>query len=126
VIKKILTISFIFFTIQSTYAYEDCILSSDGKLGNIKVNNSSIADIYPVITISNEKNMFIIHPLKEGKTKISLLKNDKDSISFNMTVKEDETIAEEVDGIEVLALDEPDIPIELDTPPVLNEEGADG
>ena len=125
-IKKILTISFIFFTIQSTYAYEDCILSSDGKLGNIKVNNSSIADIYPVITISNEKNMFIIHPLKEGKTKISLVKNDKNSISFNITVKKNETIAEDVDGIEILTLDEPDLPIELDAPPLFKEEGADG
>ena len=125
-IKKILTISLIFFTIQSAHAYEDCILSSDGQLGSIKVNNPAIAEVYPIITISNEKNMFIIHPLKEGKTKISLLKNGKDSISFNISVKEDETVTDEVDGIEILSLDEPDIPIELDTPPILNKEGKDG
>ena len=125
--KKLLSaILLIFSTITAVQAFEDCIITSDGKLTDIKIEDNTIVDICPVVTIMNEKNTLILHPMKIGQTKACVLKNDKEIIDFDVDVRADETIIKEVDGLEILTLDEPDIPLELDEPPILKEEGADG
>jgi len=126
VIKKVITIIFIFFTTLSVQAYEDCIIGSDGKLTNIQIKDNTVADVYPIITLMNEKNMLIVHPLKEGETSVCVLKDDKDIINFNVKVKKDETIIEEVEGLEILTIDEPEEPFELDKPPVLKKKAEEG
>lgn len=125
-IKKVITIIFIFFTTLSVQAYEDCIIGSDGKLTNIQIKDNTVADVYPIITLMNEKNMLIVHPLKEGETSVCVLKDDKDIINFNVKVKKDETIIEEVEGLEILTIDEPEEPFELDKPPVLKKKAEEG
>ena len=125
-IKKVLTVFFIFFAIQSVQAYEDCIISTDGKLTNIQIKDNTMVDVCPIITIMNEKNMLMVHPLKTGETTVCVLKDDKDIIDFNIKITEDETIIEEVEGLEILTLDEPEEPLELDEPPVMkNIKGED-
>ena len=122
-IKKILIFS-IFLTTLSAHAYEDCIITSDGKLTDIKIQDPSVVNIYPVVTVMNEKNTFIIHPLKEGKTSVCVLKEGSNIIDFEVSVKGDETVVEEVDGLEFLTLDEPETPFELDTPPSVKQKEA--
>ena len=73
----------------------------------------------------------MVLPLKVGKTKVSVVKNNKDKIIFNIEVLENKTIIDKVEGFEILALDipmegfeldEPPIGFELDEPPFLNKE----
>ena len=118
-IKNFLAIFFIFITMLSVQAYEDCIIGADGKLTNIQIKDNTMVDVCPVVTIMNEKNMLMVHPLKTGETTVCVLKDDKDIISFNIRINEDETIIEEVEGLEILTLDEPAEAFELDEPPML-------
>ena len=120
-IRKVITIFFIFLTVQTAQAYEDCIVASDGKLTNIQIKDNTKVDVYPVITLLNEKNLLMVHPLNEGETSVCVLKDDKDIINFNIKITEDETIIEEVEGLEILTLDEPEEPFELDEPPLLKK-----
>ena len=106
---------------SAVFSYEDCIIASDGKLTNIKIEDNTVVDVCPLITIMNEKNILVVHPLKTGQTKVCILKNDKEIIDFEVNVKDQETIVEEVEGLEVLTLDAPDEPIEIDEPPLLEE-----
>ena len=76
-IKKII-ISLIFFTTLQANAFEDYIISTNGKLSNILIENNEIVDICPIITIANDKNILMVHPLKEGITCFTVVKNNKE------------------------------------------------
>ena len=130
-IKWLISIFFIFFITLQVQAFEECIITTNGKLTNISVVDDSIVEINPLITIMNEKNTLMVLPLKVGKTKVSVVKNNKDKIIFNIEVLENKTIIDKVEGFEILALDipmegfeldEPPIGFELDEPPFLNKE----
>ena len=45
-------------------AFEDCIITTKGKLNDIRIQHNDIIDVFPLITISNNKNTLIVHPLK--------------------------------------------------------------
>lgn len=99
-------------------AFEDCVVSADGKLSDISIEKNDIIDVYPIFTIMNEKNQLYVHPLKEGKTRFCVLKNGKESVMFNVEVNEDNTVIDEVEGFEVLPVDFPpgaeeDLPLDL-------------
>ena len=89
-------------------AFEDCVISTDGKLTDISIEQNDIIDVYPIFTIMNEKNTLFVHPLKAGKTRFCVLKNGKH-------------------GFEILGLDIPpeveeaELMRDLPTPPVLRE-----
>lgn len=130
-IKWLISIFFIFFITLQVQAFEECIITTNGKLTNISVVDDSIIEINSLITIMNEKNTLMVLPLKVGKTKVSVVKNNKDKIIFNIEVLENKTIIDKVEGFEILALDipmegfeldEPPIGFELDEPPFLNKE----
>lgn len=108
------------FIIMPTFAFEDCVIMTKGKLTDIRIEDNTIIDVYPLITIMNEKNTLIVHPLKLGKTKFSTIKNNKEKIVFNVTVEENKTIIDEIDGFSILQIDEPPTPEEfdLDLPPI--------
>ena len=125
-IKKFLILSCIFYTTLAVQAYEDCILFADGKLTDIKIEDNSIVDISPLITVSNDKNTYIIHPLKSGETKICVLRNDANLIDFDIKVTENKTSISEAEGIEVLTLDVPEAEIEIDAPPLMLKGESDG
>lgn len=55
-------------------AFEDCVISTDGKLTDISIEQNDIIDVYPIFTIMNEKNTLFVHPLKAGKTRFCVLK----------------------------------------------------
>lgn len=121
--KFLLLLSLIILPAQ---AFQDCVITTDGKLSDISIEHNNIIDVYPMFTIMNEKNTLFVHPLKEGKTKLCVLKNNKNIVMFNVEVKSDETIINEVDGFEVFSIDTPpemtnDEEFELDTPPTIEE-----
>ena len=101
------------------YAFEDCIITSDGKLTDINIEDNTVIDVFPIITIMNEKNTLIVHPLKAGKTRFCALKNGKNLALFEVQANDVETIINAPDGFEVLTLDTPnnEFEFELDEPP---------
>ena len=108
-------------------AFQDCVITADGKLSDISIEQNDIIDVYPLFTVMNEKNTLFVHPLKEGKTRLCVLKNNKNIVMFTVEVKPDETIISEAEGFEVFSIDPPpeaegDI-FELDLPPGVNSVG---
>ena len=128
--KNLLIIfSILLLSANSTFAFEDCVLSSDTKLTNLKVEPEEIVNINPIYTIKNEKNMFILQPTKIGKSKLKFTRNNDENIVLDIEVTEDETIIDKIDGIEIFSLDsiennENNIneDFELDPPPILEEQ----
>ena len=77
----------------------------------------------------NNKNTLIVHPLKQGKTNFSVLKNGKEKLIFDVEIQENKTKIEEVKNFEILSLDNPPEDkkedLYLDFPPLLNINGED-
>ena len=107
----------------AAFSYEDCIIATDGKLTNIQIQDNTVVDICPLITILNEKNILIVHPLKDGETNVCVLKDDKDILKFSVKIDNAKTTIEHVEGLDVLTLDAPEEPVVIDEPPVLKENG---
>lgn len=123
--KKIFAIllTLLIFQISPCFAFEDGLITGDKKLSDIKIEDNSIIDVFPLYTVMNEKNTLIVHPLKEGNTRFSVLKGGKNIVVFNVNVTEDETKIDDVSGFEVLTIDCPPNFYEylLDEPPMIGE-----
>ncbi len=119
--KKIFTIISLIAFIMPVLAFEDCIISNDAKLTDITIEHNDIIDVFPLITLMNEKNTLIVHPMKVGNTRFGVLKNGKEKVIFNVNVTENETLIEPVEGFEILSIDCPpgyfEYEYELDEPP---------
>lgn len=110
---------FILSTLQSQ-AFEDYLILSNSKLVDIRIENNNIIDVYPLVTVMNEKNILIVHPLACGTTRFSVLKNEKERVTFHVYIENNKTHIGEVEGFNILALDEPPTEeFELDLPPGL-------
>lgn len=103
-----------------SFALEDCVITNNGKLTDISIEDNTVIDVFPLVTIMNKKNTLIVHPLKTGKTRFCVLKNGKEKIMFNVLVEEEKTIIDEVEGFEILQIDEPPTgeDFDLDLPPI--------
>ena len=119
--KKLLTALIFIFSASVACAYETCLITSDGKLTDISIENNEIIDVCPIFTIMNEKNTLLVRPLKEGETRFCVLKNNKDKVMFSVKVEADKTTIDDVDGFDILGIDEPpqEYEYELDEPPEL-------
>ena len=82
--KKLLTSLIFILSASVAYAYETCLITADGKLTDISIENNNIIDVCPIFTILNEKNTLLVRPLKEGETRFCVLKNNKDKIMFTV------------------------------------------
>lgn len=112
----------VFNPFQSVFAFEDYVIITNGKLTDISIEDNTIVDVYPLITVMNDKNTLMVSPLKIGKTRVCVLKNGKEKVMFNIEVMEDKTIIGEVKGFDILSIDEPDDgSFVLDEPPLLKE-----
>jgi len=124
IMKKYLLTALSLMLVLPSFAFEDCIITTDGKLTNIKIQHNDIIDVYPMITIMNDKNTLIVHPLKEGFSEFSVIKNNKDKFFFGVNVTEEKTSIPEVKGFDILTVDCPpnsyEYLFDLDTPPVIN------
>ena len=103
------------------FAYQDLIITTDGRLTDISIKNNKLVDVYPLITVMNEKNTLIVHPLTVGSTRICVLKNNKNIFMFNIKITKDETIIDEVEGFDILPIDKPfkdEDKFELDKPQI--------
>ena len=117
--KKLFFIFLLIFSSLQVQAFEDYIITTDGKLTDIRIENNQIIDVYPLITVLNEKNTLIVHPLQEGKTCFTIKKNNKESHLFTVKVEADKTYIQDVEGFDILAIDIPPAEEELllDLPP---------
>lgn len=117
--KKLSLIILILFLQLQAYALEDCIIMTQGKLTDIKIEDNTLLNVYPLITIMNDKNTLMVSPLKEGKTSFSVLKNNKERFVFEVEITKNETFIKEVKGFEILTIDEPETnKFKLDEPPI--------
>ena len=120
--KKILLTALSLIISFPVFAFEDCIISTDGKLTDIKIQHNDVIDVFPLITITNDKNTLIVHPLKTGNTKFSVIKNNKDRFIFNVQVCDDTTIIDKTEGFDIMIVDCPpsayEYSFELDEPPI--------
>ena len=120
--KKILLILSIFFIPLQTLAFEDCIITTKGKLTDISIEDNKMVDVYPLITVGNDKNTLMVSPMKEGKTRFCVLKNNKDIVMFNIEITKNKTKIDDVKGFEIFTLDSPFEELALDAPPKIEEE----
>jgi len=123
-LKKIFILFFLIFTTTlSSFAFEDCLIFTNGKMTDISIEHNDIINVHPLITIMNNKNTLIVHPLKIGKTRFCILKNEKEKVVFHVMVTDTETIINDVDGFEIQTLDAPPTNDEfkIDAPPKLKE-----
>ena len=120
--KNFILILTAFILFLPAFAFEDYIITSNGKLTDIKIQHNDIIDVFPLITIMNDKNTLIVHPLKEGSTKFTVLKNNKDKYLFDVKVTDNETTVKDVSGFEIMAIDCPpgyfEYYFDLDEPPL--------
>ena len=118
-IKNFLLTALIFITALSVQAYQDCIIINNDKITDINIEDNTIIDVYPLITVMNEKNILFVHPLKSGKTRFCALKNNKKVVLFEVEADDFETKIIHPEGFEVLSVDAPDEEpeFELDEPP---------
>ena len=121
--KKLLLLIFsIYVTCPAIYAYQDCIIINKAKLTDINIEDNTVVDVYPLTTLMNDKNTLIVHPLKSGKTRFCVLKNNKNLALFNVEVSEYNTNVNAPEGFDVFTLDPPDEIEEydfvLDLPPL--------
>lgn len=116
--KKLIIIFLISFFSLQVQAFEDVIVTTNGKLTDISIEDNSVLNVYPLITVMNDKNTLFFQPLKTGNTRVCVLKNNKDKILFNVKIFEKETQIEKVDGFDILPLDSPPEIFELDAPPL--------
>lgn len=117
--KLLFLLALIFIQNLQAIALEDCIVTTNGQLTDIQIENNTIIDVYPLITVLNEKNTLIVHPLKTGITCFTVRKNLKEKVLFHVKITETETLIKEVEGFEILTLDSPPAKeeFELDLPP---------
>ncbi len=118
-----LFIIFLLMLLAPVYAYQDYIVTANGKLTDISIEDNKVIDVYPLVTIMNDKNTLIVHPLKVGSTRFCVLKNNKNIVMFNIKVEQDKTQIDEVEGFDILPIDTPDgvrdnETFELDIPPM--------
>lgn len=109
--------------IMPVYALEDCIITSDTKMTDIEVENPDVIEVHTLVTVMNEKNTLVVHPLKIGKTSFSVMK-DGVRVNFKVNIDDYETEVESVNGYDVLPLDEPPefVDCDIDRPPILRNE----
>ena len=118
--KKLIATLILLLTLQA-HAFEDYIITTNGKLTDISIEDNTIVDVYPLITIMNDKNTLIVSPLKVGKTRICVLKNGKEKVLFNIEVNENKTFINDVANFEIFSIDKPVEEFQLDEPPKLRE-----
>lgn len=125
--KKLIITLFTLIISIPVFAFEDCLIMTNGKLNNIKIQHNDIIDVFPLITVMNDKNTLIVHPLKVGETKFSVTKNDKDRYTFSVKVTENTTTVEtNKEEFDILSIDCPPgsfmYYFDLDQPPAIGEE----
>ncbi|MCQ2753506.1 MAG: hypothetical protein MJ231_00485 [bacterium] len=113
---------FFVFGFLPSYAFEDCIVTADGKLTDISIDDNTIIDVYPLITIMGEKHTLMVHPLKMGSTHFSVLKDKKTKINLKVDVTDVLTRIECDDkNVEIQTMDIPPATdnFRIDVPPYM-------
>ena len=119
---KWLLIVLVFCITLQAQAYEDYLIMTKGKLTDISIEDNMIVNVYPLITVMNDKNTLFFQPLNIGETKVNVLKNGKEKIDFDIKITEEETFIENVKDFEIVKLDTPPENFELDLPPTFTQE----
>ena len=114
--KWLLTLLLLSICLQS-HALEDYIITTDGKLSDIKIQDESIVEIIPLVTIDNKKNTIFVFPKKTGVTSFTIKKDSCENYLFHVKVEDNRTIISDIKGFKVIAMDNPPADFELDLPP---------
>ena len=105
-----------------TFAFEDCVITTSEKVSEIKVEDDSILNARPLVTIENKKNIIFINPLSVGETKIYITRDNNQKATLEVKITETETIISQEDDFEIISLDMPPEVLEIDLPPIKTKE----
>ena len=67
---RCLITALIFLSALQVNAFEDYLITTKGRLTDISIEDNTIVDVYPVITLMNDKNTLMVSPLAIGKTRV--------------------------------------------------------
>lgn len=115
--KKILSTILLLCTSLPAMAFEDLMIVSDEPVRKVFIQDSSIADVRPVFTISNEKKIILVTPLKSGKTVI-VVDTTAGAKSLELKVSRRNTTINQQDGFTYFSMDMPPEAIDIPLPPV--------
>ncbi len=101
--KIVLALIMLIFPVKA-YGLEDYMIFSDAIVRSVVVEDNSIADVLPVQTIDNTKQIILFKPKKEGKTYVIVQTVDGDR-RIRVDVDEYHTEFKTVDGFEFLPCD---------------------
>lgn len=133
-LKKILLTLIIFLSATCCFGAEvltvnlgqDYLITTEQKVDVFEVSNPEILSLSPFFTIFNEKNVLLLHPIKLGKTKFSIvLDTGSTTFEINVVPKSDKTPTHlKLGAFDVMLLDSPPVleEFEIDIPPQSKEE----
>ena len=109
---------------------DDYLIMTKTSINANAVSNPEIITLTPFFTIFNEKNVFLLHPQKEGKSNLVFFFNNE-SKTFEITVNTKKSkptfITNAYGDFEFILLDAPPNleEIEIDAPPIKNQKSKD-
>lgn len=102
-IKNLLLALIILFSCSQVYAFENYIIISDYPIETYAIKDYTIANL--TRDIADSDAALILTPIKVGNTTIYINTN-KQTLKFDITVKPDSTVIQNVDGLTFFLLDE--------------------
>lgn len=136
-IKKIIILSLILISSNLCYAAQqadlhigtDYLITTDENVTSTLVANPNIITLSPFFTIFNEKNVYLMHPEKLGKT-IATINIGAKNYTFCFVIKpqtnKPDELLIETDGLEIMPLDTPpEFPSTPENKNNKDEKGAD-
>lgn len=115
--KKFLSTILLLCTSLPAVAFEDLMIVSDEPVKKVFIQDNSIAEVRPVFTISNEKKIILVTPLKSGKTVI-VIDTTAGAKNLELKVGKRNTAINQQDGFTYFSMDMPPEAIEIPLPPV--------
>lgn len=101
--KILLTFIMLIFPLRA-YAFEDYMIFSDTIVRGVVVEDNNIADVLPVQTIDNNKQIILFKPKKQGTTFV-IVKIVNGERRIKVDIDESHTWFENIDGFEFLPCD---------------------
>ena len=104
--RKVLLFLTLFILQLQANAYQDYIIFSDNPVSSAVIEDSNIAEVYPLQTIDNKKENILLKAKKDGKTNI-IITTSQGERRIEVNVKSDKVNFNDLNGFNAEACDIP-------------------
>lgn len=104
--KKVLLFLTLFILPLQADAYQDYIIFSDNPVSSAVIEDSNIAEVFPLQTIANKKETILLKAKKDGKTNI-IITTSQGERRIGINVKSDKIIFNDLNGFNTEVCDIP-------------------